>query len=146
MPKNFWIWSTSPPFLPKIQKLLVHNKCPKTFGGALLLTFRAHSMSYDDTWWGCTPWVRSTVVHYMLSILREGVDGPKQFLFHLSSPFQLTQVMLALSKIYLFVQVVQCSKSILRWTYRLHINSPVFSQLSEGFHKKKHGKLFTFCG
>ena len=22
--------------------------------GALLLTFQAHSMSYNDTWWGCT--------------------------------------------------------------------------------------------
>ena len=30
--QNFWIWSTPPPFLPKIPKILVHKKCPKTFG------------------------------------------------------------------------------------------------------------------
>ena len=30
--QNFWIWSNPPPFLPKIPKMLVHKKCPKTFG------------------------------------------------------------------------------------------------------------------
>ena len=31
VPKNFWTWSTPPPFLPKICKLLGHKKVPQNF-------------------------------------------------------------------------------------------------------------------
>ena len=32
VPQNFWIWSTLPPFLPKIPKLSGHKKVPQNFG------------------------------------------------------------------------------------------------------------------